>query len=111
MARNMWLSKIKKEKNTVLTEDFSHSVAIDDPGPNAEKESLFELISSKMSEISKECRQIIYEAFYMKKSNPELAAITGYTEQFIKVKKHRCLQALKKTVMDSPDFKQLQNAF
>ncbi len=111
MARNMWLGKIKKEKKTVLTEDFSHAEIMADPATGSERESLFELVSTKLAEISKECRQIIYEAFYMKRSNPELAAITGYTEQFIKVKKHRCLQALKKIVMDSPDFKQLQNAF
>lgn len=110
MARNIWLKKLKKDKNLTAFDDYLMDTADDNSELENEKDSLLNLISIKLSEISVECRKIIYEGFYLKRSNPELAALTGYTEQFIKVKKHRCLQALKKLVMNSPDQLNFQNA-
>jgi RNA polymerase sigma factor (sigma-70 family) len=111
MARNLWLKKIHKEKHTLAYDDVMLTEKADEPTLAEEKNSLFELVSTKLSEISKECQQIIYEGFYQKKSNTELAALMGYTEQFIKVKKHRCLQGLKKIILESPDYRHLKNAF
>ncbi|MBK8956569.1 MAG: sigma-70 family RNA polymerase sigma factor [Saprospiraceae bacterium] len=111
MARNLWLKKVHKEKHTVSYDDVIFNEREDETSQAEEKNTLFELISGKLSEISKECQQIIYQGFYQKKSNSELASIMGYTEQFIKVKKHRCLQGLKKLIVDSPDYRHLKNAF
>lgn len=111
MARNLWLKKVHKAKHTISYEEVMVPEATDEPNNAEEKNSLFELISSKLNELSKECQQIIFAGFYQKKSNPELAALMGYTEQFIKVKKHRCLQGLKKIILDSPDYRHLKNAF
>lgn len=111
MARNLWLKKVHKEKHTLSYDDVMLTEKAEEPNNAEEKNSLFELVSTKLAEISKECQQIIFEAFYQKKSNSELAAIMGYTEQFIKVKKHRCLQGLKKIILDSPDYRHLKNAF
>ncbi|MBK9108714.1 MAG: sigma-70 family RNA polymerase sigma factor [Saprospiraceae bacterium] len=111
MARNLWLKKVHKEKHTLSYEDVMLTEKADEAGNEEEKNSLFELVSNKLAEISKECQQIIYEGFYQKKSNTELAALMGYTEQFVKVKKHRCLQGLKKIILDSPDYRHLKNAF
>ena len=71
--------------------------------------ALIDLVLNKLTEISEECRKIIYGAFYLKQSAVEIAHATGYSESFIKVKKYRCLQGLKRLVSGSPDFKNLQS--
>lgn len=52
-----------------------------------------------------ECRTLLLLSFYEKRSHAEIAAEMGYTEAFVKVKKHRCLNYLRKHVKQHPIFK------
>jgi|JI10StandDraft_1071094.scaffolds.fasta_scaffold26130_4 RNA polymerase sigma factor (sigma-70 family) len=111
MAKNIWLKKIKEKGRYVNVEfnDHDDSIAAIDEMPELIKtNALIDIVLNKLNEISDECRKIIYGAFYLKQSAVEIASTTGYSESFIKVKKYRCLQGLKRLVSGSADFQNLQ---
>ncbi len=109
VSRNLWF-KYLRDKKTVNIGDEDWINRIEEKTEHEyveliEKDYLMELVSKKLNEISKECRDIIFHAFYMKKSSSEIATLCGYSEQFVKVKKHRCLQGLKKLITSSEEYK------
>jgi len=110
IARNIWLKKLKSNKKTnVVDVEFLENISDDPVDELEEKQSdLIDVVLNKLQEMSEECRKIIYAAFYLKLSAIKIAEQTGYSEKFIKVKKYRCLQSLKKTVTGSPDYRSFQ---
>ncbi len=109
ISRNMWLKNLR-DKKTVNMGDDDWIIRIEEKTEQEyveliEKDFLMDLVSKKLNEISKECRDLIFHAFYMKRSATEIAELCGYTEQFVKVKKFRCLQGLKKLITSSDDYK------
>lgn len=112
VSRNLWFKHLR-DNRTVNMGDDDWINRIEEKTENEyieliEKDFLMELVSKKMNEISKECRDIIFHAFYMKRSSSEIAELCGYSEQFVKVKKHRCLQGLKKLIISSEEYKKGQ---
>ncbi|MBK7799553.1 MAG: sigma-70 family RNA polymerase sigma factor [Saprospiraceae bacterium] len=112
MTKNIWLKKLRDKGRYINVEFNDHDdsiAAIDEMPELIQTNALIDLVLNKLTEISEECRKIIYGAFYLKQSAVEIAHATGYSESFIKVKKYRCLQGLKRLVSGSPDFKNLQS--
>ncbi|MBK7738187.1 MAG: sigma-70 family RNA polymerase sigma factor [Saprospiraceae bacterium] len=109
ICKNLWLKKLRDRKLVSMPDDnFIETIkdgSQQEIQQNEEKDSLIDLICKTMDQITEECRQIIYLAFYLKKSALEIAGVTGYSEQFIKVKKHRCLQGMRKMIIDSPGYR------
>lgn len=56
-----------------------------------------------------DCREVLRLSFYEKLPQAEIAQVMGYSDSFVKVKKHRCLEYLRKQVKTHPLFKDLQN--
>ncbi|MEO6191014.1 MAG: sigma-70 family RNA polymerase sigma factor [Saprospiraceae bacterium] len=111
IAKNIWLKKLKDNKKLKVThhEQVEEYADINVNLPEIiHNNAMLDLILVKLNEISEECKKIIHAAFYLKLSGVEIAVQTGYSEQFIKVKKYRCLQGLKKIVSNSQEFKNLQ---
>ncbi len=111
ITRNIWLKKIKDANKMIYnTEHLEH---LEEPQSHTAEalptNELMDIILHKLDEISEECRKIIHAAFYLKLSAVDIAVYTGYSEKFIKVKKFRCLQGLKKLVYISSEFKNLLN--
>lgn len=115
ISRNIWYKHLRDKKTvTINDDDWVNRIEEKSAFENTElieKDFLMDMVTNKLNEISKECRDIIFHAFYQKKSSVEIAHLTGYSEQFIKVKKHRCLQGLKKLITNSDDFKNLGKIF
>lgn len=115
ISRNIWYKHLRDKKTvTINDDDWVNRIEEKSEFENTElieKDFLMDMITNKLNEISKECKDIIFHAFYQKKSSVEIAHLTGYSEQFIKVKKHRCLQGLKKLITNSEDFKNLGKIF
>lgn len=110
IARNTWLKKLRQTKNVHSTgTEFLENVS-DMPPDESElkKDDLIDVVLRKLQEMNEECRKIIHAAFYLKLSTVEIAVHTGYSEKFVKVKKFRCLQALRKLVTGSTDFRNVQ---
>ncbi len=110
ITRNIWLKNLKK-KGRIEEVHVESWDAVDTKSEPAD-DTLFEnskinLIVKKVEEISDECRRIIESAFYLKLSALQISEQMGYSEKFVKLKKFRCLQFLKKLVFSSPEYRRL----
>lgn len=110
VARNKWLKKIK-ERSRIPEQEAAvlGNIADIDTSESAAhgQHLILDLVLNKLNEISEECRKIIHAAFYLKLHAAEIAEVTGYSEKFIKVKKYRCLQGLRKAVFASEDYRKM----
>lgn len=75
-----------------------------------EKDSLLNLMAEKIAELEEACRQVLTLSFYEKLPQADIAARLGYSEAFVKVKKFRCLDHLRRLVRGSSLFKDLAGA-
>ena len=74
---------------------------------SAEKDSMLDVMADKLGQLEQDCRTVILYSFYQGLSHAQIAALTGYTEAFVKVKKFRCLEYLRKLVKATDVFKNL----
>jgi RNA polymerase sigma factor (sigma-70 family) len=101
IARNLWLKKLseKKQNHIVLIENIAILEQIPDEIDLESQELQYEekhnLVKNTLATLKKECRDIIEAAFYKKLSGIEIAQLLGYTEDFVKVKKFRCMKELR----------------
>jgi RNA polymerase sigma factor (sigma-70 family) len=112
IAHNVWLKKIRDSKHlkmisivdTDLIEKLPDNLDIENMHQNYEQQHT--IISEIITKMKKECRDIIDAAFFKKMSGILIAKQLGYTEDFVKVKKYRCMQELKTLVKAHQLFKQ-----
>lgn len=108
VARNLLLKKTGKYPNVSLDEDITLGI---DPQMQEDKdaEDLLEgrllAVTDCMKNLDADCQTLLLLSFYEKRSQAEIAEAMGYTESFVKVKKHRCLNYLRKEVKQHPFFK------
>ena len=111
ISRNIWLKTSKKGSGEISMESdklaFLGQVEAEEVISPEEKESLFSIMLEKLGQLEEDCRSIINYTFYQKLAHTEVAAITGYSVSFIKVKKFRCLEHLRKLVKTTAPFHQL----
>lgn len=95
LVRNIWFKKIrdKKEYSTEFTGEMEgeagsleQKVALDNRLEVMEK--------VLQQELKEDCREILVDYYYKKHQLKEIARRLALTEQFIKVKKHRCMEYL-----------------
>jgi RNA polymerase sigma factor (sigma-70 family) len=104
IARNLWLRKlsIKKQNPIISIEDTMVLEQIPNEMDLESQELQYEqkhnLVKNTLATLKKECREIIEAAFYKKLSGIEIARLLGYTEDFVKVKKFRCMKELRMKV-------------
>jgi RNA polymerase sigma factor (sigma-70 family) len=107
IVRNMLLKK-KGKKLMDLNEDLDEQKMFTDGDEVREKETLdvqLNLVIAALEVIEESCRLVLTLSFFEKRSGAEIAQQLDYTEAFVKVKKHRCLEYLRKTVLNNPAFK------
>jgi RNA polymerase sigma factor (sigma-70 family) len=104
IARNQWLKRYQKRQQRherPLEASFLAETA-DDSAETAEQEQELEqkhiAVQQAFKAMNPDCRELLDAAFFKKLSGTEIAALLGYSESFVKVKKHRCLEALRKQV-------------
>jgi RNA polymerase sigma factor (sigma-70 family) len=73
----------------------------------SEREILLLTINEKLNELEEGCRLILLHAFYQQLPHAEIARIFGYSEAFVKVRKFRCLEYLRRLVKATDSFKNL----
>ncbi|MCB0583442.1 MAG: sigma-70 family RNA polymerase sigma factor [Phaeodactylibacter sp.] len=111
IAQRKWWKQLRKDSRVDLTlDEQGHPTELPDVG-NLEEKKAFEekhrLMSRVFAGISEECRRIIVEFYYQKKPLQEIAEKMGLDYQYIRVKKHRCMNDYKKRIRAHPDFKGL----
>ncbi len=106
IARNLLLKKSGKlpVMHTADSVPLSSDVQLADTGPDEMEERLNAVVRT-LDVLEPECRTLLLLSFYEKRSQAEIAEEMGYTEAFVKVKKHRCLNYLRKHVKQHPLFK------
>ena len=113
VTRNIWLKKNGKSTTEIsfenqelavfgLLEEDAETMSAD------EQEQLITTMNEKLQELEAGCRSILLYAFYQKCSHAEIAKLMGYTEAFVKVKKFRCLEYLRKLLKNTESFKNYQ---
>ncbi len=100
IARNLWLKKKAAEQPKAEIGGNLSGIPSEESGRQEalEKEALLTLVSNGMEELEDDCRSVLRYAFYQNLSHAEIARLMGYTEAFVKVKKFRCLEYLRKIV-------------
>ena len=102
IAQNLWLSNLRKKNSvTIMDDELALSDSIEDVDAMEEHldmEKKHNQVADALKSMKEECRNIIEAAFYKRLSGSEIAKLLGYTESFIKVKKFRCLEELRKKI-------------
>ena len=100
IAQNLWLSNLRKNNKVTMMDDenaLSDSIVdVDAMDEHLEMEKKHNHVAEVLKSMKVECRNIIEASFYKKLSGSEIAQLLGYTESFVKVKKFRCLEELRK---------------
>lgn len=105
VCRNLWLKQLQKKKRhkgTVQIDDPDNTISLIQVDEIAEKKAIeakHELISEIMEDISGDCKELLLAFYFKKMPLKEIAAIMDYSDGFVKVKKKRCMDALKKKVL------------
>jgi RNA polymerase sigma factor (sigma-70 family) len=112
VIRNIWLKRTGKMSNEVSMDEKSLTVAltrseVQDGLSASEREILLLTINEKLNELEEGCRLILLHAFYQQLPHAEIARIFGYSEAFVKVRKFRCLEYLRRLVKATDSFKNL----
>lgn len=110
IARNHYMAQSRKDlrlpskplEESVIKADRPDEA---DTGEKEEMEEILEMLQSKVQELNEECQQIILLSYYQNLPQTEIAVQLGYSESFVKVKKHRCMSALRELVKNNPLFK------
>lgn len=115
VGQNLWLHRLRGAKKTT-TVDFTVSESFlgglqDDQIEVKEFErqtSVKErLVAINFEKLKDDCRKVL-KSFYLQRSSlADIAVEMGYTPEFAKLKKFRCMEAYKKLVAEDPDYKNL----
>lgn len=71
------------------------------------RELLLTIVAGNLEIMGEDCRELLKLSFYEKQPQVVIAEKMGYAEAFVKVKKHRCLDYLRKQVKAHPSFQNL----
>lgn len=107
VCRNLWLKQLQKRKKTkaIIQIDDPNNliplIQIDEIEEKKAVEEKHELIGEILSQANEDCKQLLVAFYFKKMSLKEIAETMNYSSGFVKVKKKRCMDALKKKVLNA----------
>lgn len=109
IARNLLLKKAGKKPDLELDNSVLSKLEkeMDDPTDREIWEDQLNVVVGNLELMEDGCQTLLRMTFFEKRSHAEVAEELGYKESFVKVKKHRCLEYLRKAVKDHPLFRHL----
>lgn len=111
VIRNLWLARLKKKAASEITlhEEMEDLPVLDENELEVkqEYEKKHELMAQVLETLKEDCRQIILASFYKKLSHQAIAEEMGYSDAFVRVKLHRCMEGFRKEVRQHPAFEAL----
>ena len=112
VAKKLWLMKLRGKKGYTInsTDHLENTMAFDETELEEKKviEEKHVILARVFRKIGEDCQKIL-DAFYFKKmSMQEIADMMGYTYEYVRVKKNRCMNDYKQKIMDDPNFQALQ---
>ena len=111
IVRKLWLNRLRQRKVHPEVQ-IDETVHFQDSDINEIELLLREqrwadkhqVVKDLLETLKIECQKLIEFAFYHQFSTAEIARRLGYSESFVKVKKHRCLSALREKLKKHPVF-------
>ena len=105
VVKNLWLKQLNQKNKGGL------DLIVDDPDKNFVLEDIDELEEKKVLEdkhqrlyegmklLKEDCRNLLNLTFYKKQSDKEIAPLLGYSLEFVRQKRRRCIKNLKKLMV------------
>lgn len=106
IIRNLWLQRLKKhtrEQDVKLVPDNVKEI-YEEIELKQIYEKKHELIAEVFKDLKTDCQKIIKASFYEKLSHGSIAEKLGYSNAFVRVKLHRCMEGFKTKVKQHPKF-------
>ena len=109
VMRNLWLKNIHKSGKlgvkVNLEEQGREYIDLGEEEINLkiETESQYEAVNKALLKIKEDCKNLLMNYYFNKIKLKDIAVLMGYTPQFAKVKKNRCMESLKKKVNEMMD--------
>jgi RNA polymerase sigma factor (sigma-70 family) len=107
IMRNLWLKQLNRHKKGGLSLEIDEPsdmeyiiIQKDELEEKKEKETHLNLVESILKDFKEDCKAILMAFYFKKLSMKEIAKQLNYTDQFVRVKKVRCMNALKKAVKE-----------
>ncbi len=102
ITRNLWLNELRKrsksglklvmdehsDKEYILTEE-------DQVEAKQEEEQKHQLIAKAIQTMQGNCKDVLVNFYFKKMSLREIAAAMGFTEQYAKKRRYKCMKSLK----------------
>lgn len=107
VCRNLWLKQLQKRKKTrgtiqIDAPDYNIPlIHIDEVEEKKVLEHKYELISEILEQLRGDCKTLLVSFYFKKMPLKEIAKQMDYSDGFVKVKKKRCMDALKKKVLEA----------
>jgi len=111
ISRNLWLYKLRQKGNgKIIDTELPEHILDEDQVPEIEIfEAKHTLIAKVFDQISPDCKQLLKSFYFDQKPLKDLAMEMGLTDGFIRIKKMRCMESLKKLVENHPGYKKLND--
>ncbi len=106
IGSKLWLMKLRKKQISVASNDISEmnqefESNDTDYDEKVEYEAKHQLIADVLAVMGEECRKLL-ESYYFKRIQlKKIAEMLSYTQSFVRVKKNRCMNELRKKVNES----------
>lgn len=95
VCRNLWISKLRKNKKTVAVGDYEAEIPDQSPDPFGEPDPEIMNLRRYFKQLDEKCRTLLKLFYYEKKSMRIIAGQMGVTEPTAKNNKYRCMVKLR----------------
>jgi RNA polymerase sigma factor (sigma-70 family) len=111
VVHKIWLYRLRTRHahpETPLSDAYPMPPETDDwafflqESPDNERQ---QAVQDLLKTINPECQKLFEHAYWQRLPAAQIAQAMGYTEAFVKVKKHRCMAALREKIKNHPAFK------
>lgn len=112
IAKNCWLYRLRSQKSkpefATSENRLSDVPANEDPASEhfeEEREEKRLALTELLAAMNPACREILHGFYFLRQSLLQLAQSLGYSEDYIKLKKHRCMKDLREKIDHHPAFR------
>jgi len=105
IGRRLWFMKLRKKKVPIAAQDISEMNKDFDDGDlglieKVEYEKKHQLIADALLTMGEECRKLLAAYYFKNIQLKKIAEMMAYTQAFVRVKKNRCMNELRRKVIN-----------
>lgn len=109
ICKNKWWDELKKRKQKSEIDQAARFLAADTTEENQRMWDQFSLYEEKFKLLGDNCRKILEGFYHSNLNHQQIAEQLGFSEKYSRLSKHRCLEKLKKLIMEDERFYKLKN--